>query len=75
MSSTLNWRPLHSNEKDLSDELKFMLRKEYGEPVNCVLRDEDIKFLRGLSIAGASEADELIAGISKFGEIEVKEVF
>ena len=75
MSSTLQYRPLHVGEKPLSDSLKIVLRQEYGDPIDVILRNDDIKFLRGVCVAGIGEAEVLIAAISKFHEIELKEHF
>lgn len=76
MSSNLYWiqTAVPSNHA-LSDELKFALRKEYGEPVRLNLDESDLSYLRGLFHAGLKDAEKLIKAIHKHGEIRVFEDF
>lgn len=79
MSSTLSWQPVDQEWKNLSSDTKFILREEYGENVNCVLTDRDVKFLRGLLLAGSDnvkkDAETLIGAISQHKKIALKEIF
>lgn len=75
MSSNLGWMPVESDWRFLGDQLKFALRKGYGEPVDAVLNSEDIPYLKGLADAGVKDADKLIEAIEKHDELRVKEVF
>lgn len=80
MSSSLLWEPADRKKKSLSDAMKYTLRKLYDEPVDAVLSESNIQELRGV-IAGTTEqqvirdAEELIEGIKKYGQIIVKEEY
>ena len=73
MSSTLIWEPLNRKKKDLPDEIKYILRKKYGEPINIVLRENDIGYLQGIKDAGVLSIEILINAIEKYQEILVQE--
>ena len=73
MSSTLIWEPLNRKKKDLPDEIKYILRKKYGEPINIVLRENDIGYLQGIKDAGVLSIEILINAIEKYQEIVVQE--
>lgn len=76
MSSSLIWEPVvKQKENDLDDQLKFSLRKRYGDPVNLRFNHQDLGYLRGLSDCEVKGADELIEAIKKHGEVLVKEVW
>ena len=75
MSSNLCYRPVEDYKYDLSTEVKFMLRKVYGDPIDVTLSNSDIPFLTGLKTAGVKEAEQLIDAIHTHGEIELKEIF
>ena len=62
-------------KESLGTELKFALRRLYGEPVNTTLILSNIDSLRGLEAAGVAEARKLIEAIEKYGRIEVKETW
>lgn len=73
MSSSLEWEPRNRERESLPDELKFVLRKRYGEPVSSIIDDSDLAYLAGLRDAGIEGAEDLIEAINKYGEIHVKE--
>ena len=73
MSSTLVWEPTDREKTDLSNDLKFALRKSYGEPISFILDQGDLPYLTGLKDAGITDANALIAGIKKYGKITVTE--
>ena len=73
MSSTLMWEPLRRNKKDLPNEMKYILRKKYGEPVKIVLSERDIEYLQGVKDAGVESIETLINAIEKYQEILVQE--
>jgi hypothetical protein len=76
MSSNLAWFPVVVPKgHDLSDELKFVLRKRYGEPVKALMTGKDVPYLLGLLDADIKDVCKLIDAIGKFGEIDVREVF
>ncbi len=75
MSSTLTFEPFDRKKKTLSDEIKFMLRNRYGEPIDAAIDVEEIPFLEGLIVAGVSEADKIINAIKKHGKIILKEEY
>lgn len=55
------------------DELKYALRKRYGDFVKTRLDTEAIPYLEGLRDAGVSGADDLIQLIAKNGRYEIWE--
>jgi len=67
------WEPLNRKKKDLPDEIKYILRKKYGEPVKIVLRECDIEYLQGVKDAGVESIEILINAIEKYQEILVQE--
>jgi len=73
MSSTLMWEPLRRNKKDLPNEIKYILRKKYGEPVKIVLCERDVEYLQGVKDAGVESIEILIKAIEKYQEILVQE--
>lgn len=75
MSSNLEWLPVDRKGKCVSDDVKFILRRRYGHPIDLTLDSECIGYLEGLKDAGVNGAEELIKAIDKHGEIVLKEVF
>lgn len=72
MSSNLYWRARPTGEKVLSYELKKALQNRHY-PADCTFYEHDISYLEGLRDAGIADAQKLIDGIEKYGEIEVME--
>lgn len=60
MSSNLRAEPVNRKKKEFGTELKFALRKRFGEPIKAELGPEHIDYLLGLEHAGIKEASELI---------------
>ena len=76
MSSNLGWIPVKTNNyKWLDIDLKFALRKSWGNPVAAKIDCCQLEYLRGLRDAGLKDAQKLIDAIEKYGEIQVEEVF
>ena len=76
MSSCLVWSPIvKQNENDLPNDLKFVLRKKYGEPINANMDESDIPYINGLIDAGVKGAEELREIIEKHIEVELKEQY
>lgn len=78
MSTTLVWDPVIYREKSLNTETKFVLRKRYGDPINCRIGTiEDKAFLEGLLSAGTpnvqKDANALLAALEKYDEIDLRE--
>ena len=69
MSTNLYWKPLDTEHYNLSDKLKFAIRKKYDGFVKTKLNISDIDYLQGLSDAGISDAESVIKAIQKHGEI------
>ena len=66
MSSTLVWEPkTNPSRHTFSNSVKFMLRKRYGEPLNCYLGMDDIP----------EDIREVIDAISRYGTIYIKEEY
>lgn len=75
MSSNLVWEPTERKKSEVSHQLKYALRKRFGEPINVTLQSDDIMYLRGLEDAGLQDAYKLIKAIEKYGEILVVEEY
>jgi hypothetical protein len=80
MSSNLFWEPLSPPHRHyLATTLKFILRRKYGEPLDCTLSADDMPYLQGIRDAGNAEAREdvqyLIKAINRFEKIRVKEEY
>lgn len=75
MSSNLRAEPISRKKKDFGTELKFALRKRFGEPINTELGPEHIDYLLGLEHAGIKEAKDLIEYITKNERIYIKEEY
>lgn len=77
MTSTLTWEPRRRVKNVLPTQIKLILRKRYGDPINVELSEEDIPYLEGIrdaGLVGTSEMiEELIKSIKKFGVIMLKE--
>lgn len=73
MSSSLEWEPTTKHGKSLEAD-KFALRDVYGDPVNIVLNEENLKELRVMQALG-KDVKELIELIEKHGSVRVKEVW
>ena len=77
MSSTLTWKPVIEESNDLPDELKRVIsRKLWDTDGSCgngpVMVDKEIlPYLEGLRDAGVKGADDLIAIILQYGQIEL----
>lgn len=73
MSSTLFYQPRQTGEKQLSDELKFILRdgKHFGGlPHNAT--EYDIPYFRALADANIKDAQKVLDAIEKYGELELR---
>jgi hypothetical protein len=75
MSSNLTAEPLNRKKKNFGTELKFALRKRYGEPICAELSKSHIDYLQGLYDSGIKEAKILIEMIEKYQNIIVKEEY
>jgi hypothetical protein len=75
MSSSLVWELVNDYKGSFDIDLKFALRKRYGDPVNHIFDSSDIPFLEGLAVAGIKEANDLVGIIYKHEEVLVKEVW
>ena len=79
MSSSLRWKPARPTDAHmLSDWLKFVLRKRYGDPVKAILSLTDIEYLTGIAHTAsdrekATEVNELIEVLMRDVEIELYE--
>jgi hypothetical protein len=80
MTSSLIWKPVVQPESHyLGDQLKFILRKKYGNPVDYRFDISDIAFLEGIVLSGShgaeKEAQILINLIEKHDKIDVVEEY
>lgn len=75
MSSNLRAEPIKRKKKDFGSDLKFALRKRFGEPVDVLMEKGDIEYLLGLEHAGITEAKELRDYIMQHEEIRIKEEY
>ena len=76
MSSSLGWLPVKPEDWEYLDtDLKFAMRKRFGDPIHTKLSAASIPYLEGLKDAGIKDAKILIKAIRKHGDIEVKEVW
>ena len=75
MSSNLTWEPRYRDKEDLPDELKYVLRKKYGDPVDTYMTAQDVPYLEGLSHADIKGVAQLLHAIDKHGDIIVKEEY
>ncbi len=77
MSSTLTAKPVNPKESlDLSDELKFALRKRYDSHcVDDIFDMSDIPYLEGVRDAGCEDAGRLIEYIEKYERVRVVEEY
>lgn len=73
MSSDLCWAPANRNMKDLSDAIKFVLRKRFSGHVEGVLSKGDLPYLEGLRDAGIDGAEQLMEAILKYDDVFVQE--
>ncbi len=78
MSSTLYWRPANEHGKELSDEMKFLLRKRWGDPLKVTLGKSDVNILEGMELAVEDkklkgEIGDLIRAIDKCDQIVLEE--
>ena len=75
MTMNLYWTPiLPPDDNNLSDQLKFALRKRFNGCVEMTMNVCSIPYLQGLSDGGIKDAQKLIAAIEKHDEIRVYEV-
>ena len=78
MSSNLYWRP-HQLDKarvDLGksdDTLKIALRNEYGYPLDHIFTKSDIGMLKGMTMMGCKDAQNVIDHLNKYNEIHIFE--
>ena len=75
MSSNLVWEPADRKNHSLPYELKFAMRKHYGEPIDKILTDLEAPYLEGLRDAGISGAQILLDAIEKHDKIHVREEY
>jgi hypothetical protein len=76
MSSSLIWEPvIEKDYKTLNCDIKFSLRKRYGDPISATLDHSDISYLEGLVDAGKKHIKEVIDLINKNGEIKIEETW
>jgi hypothetical protein len=73
MSTNLCWEPTDRKAKTLSTNLKWALRKQYGEPVKASFDLSDVGYIRGLLHAGIEDAQALLDAIEKYECIDVYE--
>ncbi len=74
MSSSLIWEPANSKKPSLDSSVKMSMRKLYGEPVDCVLSEKDLSFLRGALAAGA-DIQKVIDLIMEHGYVKFREEY
>ena len=75
MSSTLYMYPARRKGIGLAADVKFALRKKYGDIVCVVLTESEVPYLQGLRDGGTEGAQALIDFIDKHGEVLVKEEY
>ena len=75
MSSDLVWEPVNKDYNHLKNDLKFILRKRYGNPVKAILNGSDIPYLEGLVDSGKEEVREIIDLIISHHEIKISETW
>ena len=73
MSMNLYWQPVVTDATDLSDHLKYALRKRFDGHVDVTMNESDAQYLQGLRDAGLKDAQTLLDAIAKHGEIRVFE--
>ena len=82
MSSTLYWKTL-SDGTPLGDEIKFLLRKRFGEPIDAILSGEkDMGWLHGAHACAEElgqrelvvKISELINTLINHGNLKIREV-
>lgn len=73
MSSTLAYRPITPvDHLTLGDDLKYPLQGKFELSDGPeILGPDEIPYLEGLRDAGVESAEALIAGIKKYGELEI----
>lgn len=79
MSSSLSWQPVHpEQDNSLCNQLKFLLRKKYGNPVDAIMSGSDLPYLEGIvdsDCHSSKGAKQLIKIINKNHKIHVREVY
>ena len=79
MSSNLRAEPVSRKKLELGTALKFSLRKAYSEPINIVMTQGDLPFLRGMMFSGNEEIQKdvhnLMTFINTHGSVLVKEEY
>jgi len=81
MSSTLKWEPVIERGDYLSDELKYLLRQKYGDPIEkTTLQQWDITYLYGLRDGCTDkpikkEIEKLIKAIETYEAITIWESY
>lgn len=77
MSSSLYGRPAPVDPvgDSLPDELKFIFRKRFGEPVKHIFTRDDLSYLGGLQDAGVEGAILLVQKIIQHEQYEVWEEY
>ncbi len=74
MSSNLTWVPNVVQEKvDLSTDLKFIIRKRYGNPIDVTVDEAHRLYFEGLHDAGIKDAIKVMAAIDTYSKINLKE--
>jgi len=72
MSTSLYWKPVVDDWITLDDQLKFILREQFGYGPNK-LDDSHLSFLNGLKAAKIKGAYDLMQAIDKYGEVIIQE--
>ena len=71
MSANLMFEPIIDRGKDLSDELKYILRDKYELEGETVYSASDLSYLQGLADANVKDAQKLVDAINKYGSVRV----
>lgn len=79
MSSNLRAEPRDRLKLELGTDLKFILRKRYGEPIDLDISADELPYLQGLLDAGnesiRSNVEALIKMIKQYNWIKLKEEY
>jgi len=76
MSSSLIARPTNPNGGiSLPTELKFVLRKKFGEPIDVRLRRDMVPYLEGVADCGIDGAKALSDYILEHDDVQIIEEY
>jgi hypothetical protein len=80
MTSSLLYTPVVDRPNNyFSDGFKLALRHYYGEPLDVIVDDADIPFLKGVLVAGIGDivrdANKLVELIEAHGEVRIHEEY